>query len=386
MEALQKLSFSSQEVIHTTIVEFGKEGELPPGMHLETAGEDMLDPAYFLSAGCDETTRLRLLKDQHIAMVEEREQWEEERTSLQRQLMDARTQLKSAEESQRAAWAELRQADAGRARGDSSTDLEESLKNEKRALIEQLKRRDEKMQQLLEQNDDLRIQASDSSKLASRLKVCQEKLEALKGVARKNEELQTQNNELHNELDSVSQQQVEINHLQNRIETLTRERDEALHLPDEYQVQEEVASQPGPQPNNAVCENLTEELRDVSERWRDEKERRMQLESSSADERLAYTSRIMMLEDQLKDQLKENKSKMRESKQILAERDKQLREFKDVLAERDRELYIHRLRGRAESNTLATQEALMSSCFHTLGLHHQKLLMKCKTLSKQHDK
>ncbi|CAE8613674.1 unnamed protein product [Polarella glacialis] len=53
-----------------------------------------------------------------------------------------------------------------------------------------------------------------------------------------------------------------------------------------------------------------------------------------------------------------------------------LRELQAQLSLRERELQVHSWRSRAESTSLLAQEALMSGCFHELGLRYHRLKAK----------
>ncbi|CAK0883191.1 unnamed protein product, partial [Prorocentrum cordatum] len=66
-----------------------------------------------------------------------------------------------------------------------------------------------------------------------------------------------------------------------------------------------------------------------------------------------------------------------------AEDTERTRELQALLAQRDRELQVHRWRGRAESDSLAAQEALMSSCFHEIGLRYHRLRAQHEILQRR---
>mmetsp|Transcript_147360 Transcript_147360/g.260490 ORF Transcript_147360/g.260490 Transcript_147360/m.260490 type:complete len:626 (-) Transcript_147360:56-1933(-) len=133
---------------------------------------------------------------------------------------------------------------------------------------------------------------------------------------------------------------------------------------------------------------------DLLERLLAEKERATRAETtlnmhktqaeSLSEQAARDAARIVALEEQVQSeaaQLQELKSRNVAEPQV--EDGARVHELQAQLMQRDRELQVCRWRGQNESDALATQERLMASCFHELGLRYHKLRAEHELLKKQ---
>ncbi|CAE7454839.1 unnamed protein product [Symbiodinium natans] len=304
----------------------------------------------FLEVGLDPETRFRRLKEHYIVLKEEQERWEEERSRLSAELESERLKRLEAQEKERLAQAELRLAEeaAERAREEQRVSLEMKLEQSLWKGTSELRQKEQEVERLREEVEISRVQAQNNQKLHSQLEMYKKRMEECQAWKREKDELRRQLDEITTSRQAGSGTMEHLHarlaNLRDDVASVSRERDEARLQIQMLQAQlEQAAQNPGqdlPQPMQTV-----ESTRGAS-------------------------APSGVLSSQL--------DSVRESEQ-----EKVARELKTRLDLRERELQVLHWRGQAESHTLQTQEALMASCFHELGLRYHQLKVQHEVLQKQ---
>ena len=304
----------------------------------------------FLEVGLDAETRFRRLKEHYIALKEEQERWEEEKSRLLADIETERTKRLEAQEKERLAQAELRLADeaADRAREDQRLSLETKLEQEVWKSAAELRQREQEVERLREEVEIARVQAQSNQKLQSQLEIYKKRMEEAQAWKREKDELRRQLDEITTSRQAGSGTMEHLHarlaSLRDDVASISRERDEARLQIQLLQTQlEKQAAQSSdgsvPQPKPVAPE------------------------PSGGPGPGALSGQLANARD--------------------PEQERIIRDLKTRLDLRDRELQVLQWRGQAESHALQTQESLMASCFHELGLRYHQLQVQHDLLTKQ---
>lgn len=373
---------------------------------------------HFLDSGQDYESRYRKLKQSHTATETERERLEEECSSLRRELEEAKRRRRDAEDAESVARMELKQADMSKDR----------VKEEQRALYEvrsdhQAQRYKEEIKELKSSLESCKEQCdgstSENKKLQVQLKECKRKLEVQqqrvadleamaqatpKGAAAAAEAPEHARGRM-DDLDDLRAEAGEATHLRAEVIALTQERDslkaEAREATDAVaQLKAKLASSAnaspqlnaggGGYPASAAAELAAGNSSDMLERLLREKERATRAEEQLKAKREDITT--------LKDQRKEDAAQLASLNEQLVELRSQagkgsgpcegeaLSELKAQVAQRERELQVQDYRRSLEVEPLVTQQALMASAFHELGVKYHKLRLKYESLQRRSER
>ncbi|CAE7229524.1 CPK14 [Symbiodinium sp. CCMP2592] len=317
----------------------GSPGGSGSGMLPRTSSAELPD---FLEVGLDSETRFRRLKEHYIALKEEQERWEEEKSRLNAEIEAERAKRVEAQEKERLAQAELRLADEAseRAREEQRVSMEMKLEQELWKATAELRQKELEVERLREEAEISRVQAQNSQKLHSQLEMYKKRMEECQGWRREKDELRKQLDEITTSRQAgsgtVEHLHGRLANLRDDLATVSRERDEARLQIQMLQSQLEQATQATQAQSNDQKISQTHAA-----------------ESSGSGPSGVLASQLGSVRD--------------------SEQERLARDLKARLDLRERELQVLHWRGQAESHALQAQETLMASCFHELGLRYHQL-------------